>query len=157
MGVMQSGISIKPHHFVDIITSFGKGKWTFKPHPFGHAVHVISQDILANRDVLLKIELGIDDICKPCKHNKNGICDDTIDTSHRPEAPSSKNEWNLLIDLRWCDRLNIKQDDLFTAREFCEMIRDNKRDITDIYRKIPVSLTAERNVNLVKGIECYLV
>ena len=73
MGVMQSSISIKPHHFVDIITSFGIGKRTFNPHPYGYVVHLISQYILDNRAVLLKIELGIDDICKPCKHNKDGI------------------------------------------------------------------------------------
>ena len=61
-----------------------------------------------------------------------------------------------MIDLRWCDRLKIKQDDLFTAHELCELIRDNKCDITDIYREISASMTAERNANLVKGIEYFL-
>jgi len=69
---VQPSISIKPHHFVDIITSFGKGERIFHPHPYGHALHTISKRILTDRELALKIELGIDDICKPCLHNACG-------------------------------------------------------------------------------------
>ena len=85
-------IHIKPHHFVDIITSFGAGQVKFEPHPYGHAVHTVATQILSNRDILLRIELGADDVCKSCKHNINGLCDDTIDRSYRPDAPSSNRE-----------------------------------------------------------------
>lgn len=149
-------IAIKPHHFVDIITSFGAGKRTFQPHPYGHAVHIISERILQNHDVLLEIELGADDICKPCIHNINGSCDDTIDTSFRPAAPSSKREWNLLIDRRWCERIKVKQGDKLSARESAERIRDYMGDITDIYREIPDDRTAERAQRLLKGIQFFL-
>lgn len=153
---MQLIISIKPHHFVDIVTSFGKGERTFKPHSYGHAFHSVSEQILNERGVRLKIELGIDDICRPCVHNAGGVCDDTIDTSYRPAAPSSKNDWNLLIDRRWCKRLEIVQGDQFSARELCERIRDKMGDITDIYREIPARMTANRSTTLVKGIEFFL-
>lgn len=76
-------IAIKPHHFVDIVASFGGGRTKFEPHPYGHAVHAVAQEILGNRDVRLQIELGADDICAPCRHNVNGLCDDTIDVSFR--------------------------------------------------------------------------
>ena len=153
---MRSTISIKPHHFVDIITSFGAGSRTFKPHPYGHAVHTVSEQIDSKREVCLKIELGIDDICSPCVHNAAGFCDDTIDTSYRPSAPSSKSEWNQLIDQRLCKRLGIKQGDRFQVRELCELIRDKMGDITDIYNEVPAGMTAERSANLVKGLEYYL-
>ena len=153
---MQSAISIKPHHFVDIITSFGAGNRIFKPHPYGHAVHVVSDKIDNNREVYLKIELGIDDICRPCVHNVAGFCDDTIDTSYRPLAPSSKNEWNLLIDQRWCKRLGINQGDELKAHELCELIRNKMGDITDIYQEVPADMTAERSTNLVRGLDYYL-
>jgi len=81
-------IAIKPHHFVDIVTEFGDGGTEFQPHPYGHAVHSVVKEILGNRDVVLRIELGADDICAPCRHNINGLCDDTIDTSFRLQAPS---------------------------------------------------------------------
>lgn len=153
---MKDIIYIKPHHFVDIITSFGTGKKTFEPHPYGHAIHTIAEKILHNPDILLEIELDADDICKPCKHNINGLCDDTIDTSFRPEAPTSKRQWNLLIDRRWCERLNIKQGDRLTARKFCKRLQDLAGDITDIYREIPADMTSERASNLKKGITEFL-
>ncbi len=153
---MQDVIYIKPHHFVDIITSFSADDLTFKPSPYGHAVHTVSERILQNKDILLEMDLGADDICKPCKHNIDGICDDTIETSFRPEAPSSKREWNLMIDKRWCKRLNMKQGDRLTAREFCQQLRDNAGDITDIYREVPADRTADRARNLKAGIEKFL-
>ena len=149
---MKNVIYIKPHHFVDIIADFGTGKTKFEAHPYGHAVHTVSEKILNNRDILLEIVMGADDICKPCKHNISGLCDDIIDTSFRPKAPSSKREWNLLIDQRWCKRLNIKQGDRLTARQLCQKLRDLTSDITDIYYEIPPDMISKKTSNLVKGI-----
>lgn len=149
-------ISIKPHHFVDIITAFGEGRTDPKPHPFGHAVHTITKAILADRDVALRMEMGADDICRPCRHNINGVCDDTIDTSYRPEAPTSKREYNLLLDERWSNRLGLKQDDTLTARQLCELIRDRAGDINDIYREMPQKSNDERLAKLEKGIADFL-
>ena len=153
---MSRLILIKPHHFVDIITAFGDGRTTFEPHPYGHAVHVVAEEILRHRDAALQVELNADDICAPCRHNVDGLCDDVIDTSFRPAAPSSKREWNLLIDRRWCERLRIGQGDTFTARELCRRIRDAAGDITDIYREIPAERTADRQRKLREGIGLFL-
>ena len=153
---MKNVILIKPHHFVDIITSFSAENIAFEPHPYGHAVHTVSEHIWQDRDVLLEMELGADDICEPCKHNIDGLCDDTIDTSFRPEAPSSKREWNLIIDKRWCERLKLQQGGRLTAREFCQRLQDNTDDITDIYREIPVERTAARARKLRAGISKFL-
>ncbi len=152
----KDALRIKPHHFVDIIKSLGAGRAKFEPHPYGHAVHSVAERILADRDATLEMELGADDICEPCKHNVDGTCDDTIDTSFRPSAPSSKQEWNLLIDQRWCERLGIGQGDRFSAREFCQRLRQQAGDITDIYREIPAARTAERARNLEEGIRRFL-
>jgi len=81
--------------------------------------------------VQLRIELGADDICSPCRHNLGGLCDDTIDTSFRPRASQSKREWNLRIDRRWCQRLGLQQDDGLTAREFCLLIRERWKRLTE--------------------------
>ena len=153
---MEKVICTKPHHFIDIITSFGGGQETFEPSPYGHAVHTVAEQVLNDRDRLLEMELGADDICKPCKHNVNGLCDDTIDTSFRPQAPSSKREWNLIIDRRWCERLKLQQGDRLTAREFCERLRDLAGDIMDIYREIPADRTSERARKLKEGIQKFL-
>ena len=147
---------IKPHHFVDIITHYGEGTFSLNPHPYGHAVHTVASQILEDKDIMLIMELGADDICQPCMHNIDGLCDDTIDTSYRPNAPPLKREWNLLIDHRWCERLKIDQGKKMSARELCELIRDNSGDITDIYREIPAHRTAERARKLNDGIRKFL-
>lgn len=153
---MEDIVHTKPHHFVDILTSFGKGKTPLEPHPYGHAVHSVTKRLLSDRDVLLQMELGADDICRPCEHNVNGLCDDTIDTSFRPQAPSSKREWNLIIDERWCERLGLKQGDRLTARQFCERVRDLAGDLADIYPEIPADRTAERARGLGQGVKQFL-
>jgi hypothetical protein len=149
-------IAIKPHHFVDIITEFGAGCTAPPPHPYGHAVHSVTQAILADRDVVVRMELGADDICSPCQHNLDGLCDDVIDTSFRPRAPESKREYNLLIDERWLERLGLRRDDQLTARELCLRILDRAGDITDIYREIPADRTAARQAKLRTGIQKFL-
>ena len=151
----QEVIRIKPHHFVDIIASYGRGE-KVEPHPYGHAVDTLTERILARRDIMLVAELGADNICGPCKHNVNGVCDDVIDTSYRPKAPPRKQDWNLLIDRRWCERLSLLPGERLTARQFCERLRDRAGDITDIYRKIPAEMTAERRKALREGVQRFL-
>ena len=149
-------IWIKPHHLVDILTALGEGRTEFAPHPYGHAVHTVAQAILANREVTVCMEFGADDICEPCCHNVEGLCDDTIDTSFRPQAPESKRAYNLLIDERWAERLGIREGDQLTAREFCVLIRDCAGDITDIYRENPAERTAQRQAKLERGVATFL-
>jgi hypothetical protein len=149
-------IRIKPHHFIDIITALGEGQTTYAPHPYGHALHKVADSIVTAYDTPLLIELGADDICQPCKHNINGLCDDTIDTSFRPEAPSSKRLYNLLIDNRWCERLSLAQGDRLTSREFCIRLRDRSGSLTDIYREVPPSHAAQRERDLEAGIRSFL-
>lgn len=149
-------IAIKPHHFVDIVTACADGRAEFAPHPYGHAVHSVARELLADRDVMLRIEFGADDICRPCRHNVDGLCDDIIDTSFRPAAPESKREYNLLIDQRWAQRLGLRQDDEMTARELCLRIRDSCRDLAEIYREVSPDRTAARQAKLRKGIAVFL-
>jgi hypothetical protein len=153
---MKEPISIKPHHFVDIIASFGGEEIRFEPHPYGHAVHIVAAEILQDPDTVLRIELGADDICQPCRHNIDGSCDDTIDTSFRPAAPESKSEWNLLIDQRWCERLGIREGATLSARDLCRRIRDSVDDMRGIYEEIPYDRIEDRQARLRRGISTFL-
>jgi hypothetical protein len=149
-------LRIKPHHFVDILTYYGAGQATLAPHPYGHAQHTVAAQIHGNPDILLEIELGADAICTPCVHNHDGECDDVIDTRRRPQAPPLKREWNLLIDLRWCERLGLNQGDRLTAQALAQRLLDNSGDITDIYREMRADGTAERSRKLSNGLLNYL-
>ncbi len=153
---MSEAIRIKPHHFIDIIMALGRGQTTFKPHPYGHAVHTVAASLLIAPDVLLEVELGSDDICQPCRHNVDGLCDDTIDTSFRPDAPSSKRIYNLLIDRRWCERLSLAQGDRLSARQFCIRLRERAGDLSAVYREIPAGHIMGRRRDLEAGIKRFL-
>ncbi len=153
---VTDAIRIKPHHFVDVVAALGRGETTFEPHPYGHDVHGVAARLLDNRDAILQIELGADDVCRPCRHNVDGLCDDTIDTSFRPDAPRSKREYNLLLDQRWCRRLGLRQGQRLTARELCRLLRDRAGDITDVYRENPADRTAKRAQDLRAGIDAFL-
>ena len=153
---MSDVIRIKPHHFVDIVSAIGRGQRVFEPHPYGHNVHDVAARVIEDRDAFMEMELGADDICRPCKHNVDGQCNDTIDVSFRPQAPSSKREYNLLIDERWCRRLALKPADRLTARAFCRRLEQLAGDITDIYRETPADRTARRAANLKAGIAVFL-
>lgn len=150
-------LSIKPHHFIDIITSFHEGCVVPEPHSYGHAVHIVAQQVILNPDTLLRMELGADNICEPCIHYNKGQCKDVIDVSFRPLAPSSKREYNTLIDERWLSHLDLKNGDTITAREFCLLLKDRIEDLTPIYIENQKENTEQRQARLSKGIEVFLV
>lgn len=149
-------IAIKPHHFVDIVTALGAGQTTYEAHPYGHALHTVANAILANRDVMLRIEIGADDICLPCRHNVNGACDDTLNNAANPKIPRSKGEYNLMLDQRWSERLGITQGDEMTARDLCVLISTRMGDISDIYREIAPEAVVKRHAELTGGIRAFL-
>ena len=146
----------KPHHFVDIICRLSEPNPTFEPHRYGHAVHTVAHAVIEDRDAPLRIELGADDICAPCRHCIDGQCDDTIDTSFRPDAPTSKMAWNWTIDERWCRLLGIAQDDRLTARKLCRLILDHLPEMAPIYREEPADHTARRKARLEAGAQAFL-
>ena len=63
---MPDIIRIKPHHLIDILTTYGAGTTSLDPHPYGHAQHIVSPQILDNPDVMLEMELGADEIWMQC-------------------------------------------------------------------------------------------
>ncbi|MFC2075830.1 DUF1284 domain-containing protein [candidate division KSB1 bacterium] len=145
-------IRIKPHHFLDIIRDLGAGH-VWEPHPYGHAVHTVAQELLARRDGLLELVAGADDICRPCKHNIDGSC---ADTTTSPGYEISKERWNRTIDNRWLDRLGLKLGQIISAREFCRLADERMGDLLTIYPEVEVDRTTERGVNLKKGIAVFL-
>lgn len=149
-------IAIKPHHFVDIIADYGLSQVAAGPHPYHHDVVRVTAAVLADPEVMLQLEFGADDICRPCVHNIGGLCDDPLDPSHGPLAPSLKRDLNLLLDQRWSDRLGVAEGDRLSARGLAERIRARKGDIRGIYRELPPSYGEEKARALDLGLARYL-
>jgi hypothetical protein len=156
LSIMSSIIRIKPHHFVDIIRAVGNGQVVWEPHHYGHDLHKVAGQIVAHRNAILEIEIGADDICEPCAYNSDGRCRDVIDTSFRPQAPRSKQEWNLLVDRRWCRVLTLAAGDHISARQFCERLREHLARVPEVYLELPSEHVASRTAELRQGITKYL-
>jgi len=153
---MQETIRIMPHHFVDIVRAHFPAKRVPPPGELGHDVHRVVARLLDNRDAVLEIALGSDDICTPCAYFVGGRCDNVIDTSFRKGAPPLMSNYNLLIDQRWCRRLGLSEGDQLTARQFCQRLQDHVGAIASIYPETPATTRAQWAESLQEGIAAYL-
>ena len=156
----MGSIRTKPHHFLDIVRDFGAGG-EFQPSPYGHAVHLVAERVLADRETMLELVLGIDDICEPCKHHVDGHC---LDTTTTTGEVTSKEEWNLTIDTRLLERLGLTEGVRMRASDFCRLVRERlyptgaveESLIFDIWREASRRKTEGRTRNLLHGIALYL-
>jgi hypothetical protein len=153
---MSECIYLRPLHFVDILCDYGAGTEKFEPHPYGHAIHLVANQMLGDKETVVEITLEPDDVCTPCAHNVDGICDNLIDRSYRPSAPALMRDWDLLINRRWCERLKIGEGERYTARELCERLRDRAGDITGIFPEIIDDRIALKARNMHEGIRKFL-
>jgi len=150
-------IVIKPHHFIDILMDIGRGHTDWQPMPdFGHALHTVARRLVTAPDITLKMELGIDDICRPCVHHVGDDCDDI---RSRPYAgqPAGKMEWNLMLDRGWCALLGLDQGQELTARAFCGRIREKVtlENLAPIYPGQPDEVSQDKCKNLLAGIDVF--
>ena len=154
----KSEILIKPHHFVDILTAYGEGQSRLSPHPYGHALHIVTRRVLDQRDVPLHLTTDADSVCLPCRHNRDGRCADAMPPRYAgfPGVPSRKEEWNTLIDSRWCREMRISTGDILSAAELSRRIWAARRRIPRIYRELPKSHIADLRRRLEKGISLFL-
>jgi len=150
---METSVLMKPHHFVDIIIHLGAKTLSLQPHPYGHSWHKVAALLLTNLETNLILTPGADDICHGCSHLIRGICNDIIDTSWRPRAPVSKYLWNLTLDGRWLDLLNLNSGRCLPAFSFCELLEKYWKRFPSVYEELPVSVVAARQQNLRKGLD----
>ncbi|MBN1673809.1 MAG: hypothetical protein JXR37_22365 [Kiritimatiellae bacterium] len=111
-------MKLRPHHVLDIITSYGHGQ-KFKPHPYGHAVHTVAEAILADPDLTAQFVVGADEICRPCVHlQSDGRCDDVLS---QLDPPISKQTYNDELDSRLFEYLGMTVNGVMTVREYLQI------------------------------------
>jgi hypothetical protein len=71
-------IIIRPHHLLDILRDYGHGI-RYQPHEYGHALHIVAEEVLRNPDQEIVFVIAADGLCRPYLHLRaGGRCDDTI-------------------------------------------------------------------------------
>ena len=112
---------LRPHHLIDILSKYGHGV-PFRPHPYGHAQHVVAQQVLNKLDLEVEFVLAADDICNPCRHLRaDGQCADVL---HQLEEPVSKQAYNDALDGKLFSRFEMQPGIRMTVREFLERLNE---------------------------------
>ena len=99
---MAKNIRIRPHHLLCIPRFYGGGY----SNGFGLNLKKICLAIRNNSDIKIKIVRECDDICDKCPYKKENICKKT------PKL----NKWILRQDDAVLNKLKIKQDSIYTAK-----------------------------------------
>lgn len=146
-------ITIKPHHFIDIIKLYGSGINTFVPDKkMGHDFYIIGNNILNNHHLVLKLTTDSDDICQPCCMHK-GNCIDTI--SHI-QGFHLKNQYNQTLDNRIIALYQLDKNHLYTANELCSILLKKNHFIYQVWKEEDRAITEKRHKFFVLGATKFL-
>jgi hypothetical protein len=120
---------LRPHHLLDIVSDYGHGV-EFKPHPYGHAVHTVAAQVLANLGSRVKFVVAADEICSPCRHlRSDGQCEDVL---HQLREPLSKQAYNDELDRRLFSTFGMRPGEEMTVRVFLERVNEHTPGIEKI-------------------------
>jgi hypothetical protein len=111
-------LTIKPHHLIDIFKLYGAGREVLYLDPaYEHDFYRVGNIILNHPDTIVRLYLGSDDICRPCRYNLAGQCIDKLKT---PIGEFTQKElWNRHLDVPLLAILGLTENTELTAREFC--------------------------------------
>jgi len=119
---------LRPHHILDMVRNIGLGR-KLEPHPYGHRIHVLTRAILDDVDQTCTLVIGNDDVCGPCIHLHDGLCDDILP---QLEGRVSKQGYNDRLDARILDFLGIAPGSVMPISVYLRIVRANLEAVVDI-------------------------
>ena len=144
----------RPHHLIDIINRYG-ADIPFRPAAYGHAVHLVAEQVIADPETMVEFVVDADDICAPCVHLVEGRCDDVLTWPDPPgdrKRSHAKQDYNDDLDRRLLDFLGMHEGQTMSFREYLGVIRAHLDGIEAI-RAHPGEDPARRAANLLRGLE----
>lgn len=148
-------ITIKPHHFIDIIKLYGSGIEKFIPDlKMGHDFYKIANIIIENPDVLLTLTIQVDDICTPCHVCKNHVC---VDKLSHIEGYTLKDTYNKVLDTRILELYQLDKNKLYTASDLCTIFYNHHDYIYKVWLEEDDQITLKRHDLFVAGAKKFLV
>lgn len=146
-------ITIKPHHFMDMIKLYGAGIDIFVPdEKMKHDFYKIANDILLYRHITLKLTTHSDDICQPCLMNQ-GNCIDTI--HHIPDF-HFKEAYNQMLDKRIISLFELNIHRVYYADELCFIMLKKHEYIYQVWIEEENTITEKRHQFFILGAKKFL-
>lgn len=149
-------LSMKPHHFMDIMKLYGNGIEVFVPDAaMGHDFHLVANEILVNPLLPLRLTCGADSICAPCLHlGEKRQCMDCLENHY--SGLTSKEAWNRRIDQRIFRYAHLQEAEMYSAYELCRHLYDCKERIAAVWREEPAEQCRRRYTAFCQGAARYL-
>lgn len=148
----MEALTLKPHHFMDILKLYGAGVEEFVPDKkLGHDFYRAGNLILENPDLPVFLTSEGDDICRPCRAYR-GCCQDGL--SHIP-GYTSKDAYNHQLDSRIFSLFGLSGGP-YTALELCEILYADREKIFQVWIEEESSAVQQRCERFTAGAEKYL-
>ena len=142
-------LELRPHHLLDIISDYGHGI-RYQPHAYGHALHLVAEQVLGNLDQDVLFVVAADAICQPCRHlQAGGQCDDVLSQLAEPVLKQTYNDG---LDRRLWPYLGLDQGNRMTVRQFLLRVQQRLPGIETICTH-PGEEQADRLAGLQRGLE----
>jgi len=143
-----SGMRLRPHHLIDIVSKYGHGA-KFEAHPYGHALHIVAQQVVNHPHLGVELVLAADEICYPCRHLRvDGQCEDIL---HQLEEPISKQTYNDELDGKLFSNFKIQPGTRMTVGEFLERLNEHTPGIEKVCTH-PGEMERSRLEGLMRGL-----
>lgn len=124
-------ITIKPHHFLDIIKLYGAGIENFVPDENRHHdFYKVANQIIHDQNTQLKLTIHTDDICEPCRCHIENKCIDELNTI---EGYDYKDDYNHVLDNRMIKYFHLDMKQTYTAYELCTIYYKQKENIMKVW------------------------
>lgn len=147
-------ITIKPHHFMDIIKLYGSGIEVFVPdEKMNHDFYKIANLILKHHGILLNLTIEADDICAPCIMCSGHTCTDQL---HSIPDFDSKDAYNHLLDSRIMEQFQLDGKKKYETDYLCSVMLKHYDCIDTIWQEEKDEITQKRKKLFIKGAEKYL-
>lgn len=148
----MKAVTIKPHHFMDIIKLHGGGFEHFVPDSaMGHDFYRIGNLILSCPEQRVCLTIEGDDICRPCKFYQ-GHCTDLV---RGLPGITLKDDYNRMLDSRILELYELTSDP-YTARALCEALYRRADLILEVWREEPAEAAGKRRRLFEEGAKRYL-
>jgi len=122
-------IRLRPHHLLDIISSYGSGADLEAKHPWGASVADVTRRVLADIDQVAVMTAGVDAICTTCSKLVEQTC------TARLGDNLLMREYNDDLDARLFQRLHLDEGQPISIRACLRRVNEDLPGIVALFTR----------------------
>ena len=152
MKIQYEMVTIRIHHFFDIIRDLRTGEKIPADTNYRHSYHSVANILRDSPGIKMKIVIGVDSVCNRCVHNSEGKCDDPLTTK---KGFAMKHDYNWWLDNKILEICNFSEGQIVTPNEVCISAYNYLENIYCIYELDPEENINTRKKDFIDGLKFY--